>query len=162
MEWKQGLRLWWIAAAVTAADRLSKAAAMRLKPGSVRTLIPGVMNLRLTVNSGMAFSLLSGRSGLLCVLTAALTAGMLIWLLGHPKAPGLMRSGLWLALGGGLGNLYDRLTRGEVIDFLEPAFVRFAVFNVADACICIGAVLIAAALCRDLRRKEGDRIDGGI
>ena len=76
-----------------------------------------------------------------------------------PDAPGLFRAGLWLIAGGGLGNLYDRLAYGRVIDFLEPAFVRFAVFNVADVCVCVGAAL--AMLSVVLGELRGRKSHGG-
>ena len=58
--------------------------------------------------------------------------------------------------GGGLGNLYDRLVYGSVIDFIDPIFVRFAVFNPADAFICVGAALAFVALLRDEHRRAKD------
>ena len=141
MQIKQGIRGWWIALAAVLADRLTKALVARLCPeGGV--LAPGIVNLRPVENRGIAFSMLSGQGLALALFTAALIAGVVIWLVTHPDDPPLLRAGLWLIAGGGLGNLYDRLTRGSVVDFLEPAFVRFAVFNVADVCICVGAGLV--------------------
>ena len=72
---------------------------------------------------------------------------------GLRAGPRLLRAGLWLIVGGGLGNLYDRLTRGGVADFIELAFVRFAVFNVADICICVGAALAALGVLMTERRR---------
>ena len=54
---------------------------------------------------------------------------------------------------GGLGNLYDRIASGSVPDFIELAFVRFAVFNVADVCICVGAALAVIGSWRAERNK---------
>jgi signal peptidase II len=93
-------------------------------------------------NRGIAFSMLSGKGLGLVLFTAALIAGLVAWLVAHPDAPTLLRTGLWLIAGGGLGNLYDRLAMGSVSDFIELAFMRFAVFNVADVCICVGAGLV--------------------
>lgn len=139
---RQRARGWWIALAAALADRLSKLLAANLPAGG-RALIPGVVNLRPVRNRGMAFSMLSGQSLLLAVVTALLIAGVVGWLLARPGVGGLPRAGLWLIVGGGLGNLYDRVTAGSVSDFIELAFVRFAVFNVADVCICAGAALVA-------------------
>ena len=141
MKLKRGLRGWWIALLVALADRLTKVLVARLCPRG-GALIPGIINLRPVENQGIAFSMLSGKGLGLVLFTAALIAGLVAWLVTHPDDPPLLRAGLWLIAGGGLGNLYDRLTRGSVVDFLEPAFVRFAVFNVADICICFGAVLV--------------------
>lgn len=145
MELRQGCRGAWIALAAALADRLGKAAAAGRAP---RALIPGLVNLRPVSNRGVAFSLLSGRSTALALLTAALIAALTGWLIARPRAPRLSRTGLWLIVGGGLGNLYDRLTMGGVADFIELAFVRFAVFNIADICICAGAALAALGMLR--------------
>ena len=141
MQLKQGLRGWWIALLAALADRLTKQLVARLSPhGGV--LVPGILNLRPVENRGIAFSMLSGRGLALVLFTAALIVGLVAWLVAHPKAPALLRTGLWLIAGGGLGNLYDRLTMGSVSDFIELAFMRFAVFIVADVCICVGAGLV--------------------
>ena len=153
MKLKRGLRGWWIALLVALADRLTKVLVARLCPrGGV--LIPGIINLRPVENQGIAFSMLSGKGLGLVLFTAALIAGLLAWLVTHPDDPPLLRAGLWLIAGGGLGNLYDRLAMGSVSDFIELAFMRFAVFNVADVCICVGAGLVL------LGSLTGDRKDG--
>ena len=122
--------------------------------------MPGIVNLRPVENRGMAFSMLSGQTIALSVLTALLVAGIVGWLVARPDAPRLVRAGLWLIVGGGLGNLYDRLATGSVIDFLDLAFVRFAVFNVADVCICAGAVLVVAGAWASEKKGENGNVGG--
>lgn len=134
-----------------AADRVTKVLAKRRVLRG--TLIPGVVSFRSARNSGMAFSMLSGHFWLLTVFTALLIAGILVYLLSRPGEPPLLRAGLWLIAGGGLGNLYDRVTMGSVIDFIELDFVRFAIFNVADVCICVGAALVLLSAWRNERGK---------
>ena len=68
------------------------------------------------------------------------------YLLTHPDTPTLERAGLWLIAGGGLGNLWDRLAYGFVIDFIRLDFVRFAVFNPADVFVCVGAGLVVLSV----------------
>lgn len=145
----------WIALLAATLDRASKAFAVRMAQGEAISLIPGAIRLRSVTNEGMAFSLLSGQMLLLTVLAAALTAGLTAWLIaGAEKQSKLLRVGLWMAVGGGLGNLYDRIVYGYVIDFIEPTFVRFAVFNVADVFVCAGVALAALALLMEERKKE--------
>ena len=142
MRLKQGCRGWWIALLAALADRLTKLLVAEFGPRHGGPLIPGVLNLRPVENRGIAFSMLSGKGLGLVLFTAALIAGLVAWLVAHPDAPTLLRTGLWLIAGGGLGNLYDRLVFGGVSDFIELAFTRLTVFNVADICICFGAVLV--------------------
>lgn len=144
----------WVALLAALLDRGSKAWA--LASPQRRALIPDVLNFRLAENSGAAFSMLSGQGLGLIVLTAVIILAVTAWLVARPEAPAGLRTGLWMIVGGGLGNLYDRVTTGGVTDFLEPAFVRFAVFNVADVCICLGAALVVVAVLLD-GRKSGTR-----
>ena len=148
MRLRQGCSGLWLALLAAAADRVTKALALARWEArnpflsvTFDPLIPGVLNLTLARNTGVAFSGLAGGGAAVIALTALLIAGLLFYLLARPNAPRLSRAGLWLIVGGGLGNLYDRLRFGYVIDFIELAFVRFAVFNVADVCVCLGAAL---------------------
>lgn len=145
----------WIAALVLAADQLTKLAAGRLT--AAVTVIPGVLGLRYAENTGMAFSLFSGRPWLLGLLSlAVIVLGWLVlrrWRLGRPAAIAGM-----LMLGGAAGNMLDRLLHGYVVDMIELLFVRFAIFNVADSALTVGCVLMAWSLLfrpQDWSRKDG-------
>lgn len=141
----------WIAAVAAIADQISKAAVR----GGASLRLDGLVAIRNTRNTGAAFSLFSGRTVPLTAATAALIAVLCAWLIARPDAqPKWARVGLWLVVGGGLGNLYDRIAYGAVTDFIELLFVRFAVFNLADIAICAGAILAAIALMIDEKRKE--------
>ena len=154
MRLRRGCRGWWIALAAALGDRLTKL--WVVNAGRRGALVPGILNLRPVENRGMAFSMLSGQALALSVLTALLVAGLVGWLVARPDASRLARAGIWLIVGGGLGNLYDRLVSGGVTDFLELAFVRFAVFNVADVCICIGAALVIVGVWLDEKRGKAE------
>ena len=155
MRFRRGCRGWqWMLLAVTA-DRITKALVRRSV--LTGTLIPGVVSFRSVRNTGMAFSMLSGHFWLLTVFTALVIAGIVGFLFMKPDENGLLRAGLWLIAGGGLGNLYDRLTLGSVIDFIRLDFVRFAIFNAADVCICVGAALVLLSAWRTERgRPHGE------
>lgn len=141
-----------IALLVAVVDQVSKAAVRR---GAVSLSVDGLLRVRMTENTGAAFSMFSGSGLMLTVLTALLIALVTGWLVARPESqPKAARIGLWMIVGGGLGNLYDRIVYGAVTDFIEVLFVRFAVFNLADAAICTGAFLAAVALYMDERRKE--------
>ena len=123
---------------------------MALSPA--RTVLPGVLSWAYTQNRGVAFGLLSG-AAVLPLLTLTLIVLLLVYLLRRPKAGAALRTGLWLIVGGGLGNLYDRLAYGYVIDFIRLDFINFAIFNPADVFVCAGAVLVAIAVLLEDRRK---------
>ena len=153
MQLRRGCRLWWVALPAIAVDRVCKAAIMRaMAPGEVQSVLPGVLSWAYTRNRGVAFGLLSG-AAVLPLLTLALIVGLLVWMLRRPEAGSMLRSGLWLIVGGGLGNLYDRLAYGCVIDFIRLDFIDFAIFNPADVFVCAGAVLVALAVLTEDRRK---------
>ena len=140
-------RTWWIAPAVLLLDQITKILAQRLPPEGW-TLIQGVLGLRLMRNTGMAFSLLGGHPRLLGVVSLLLIVGT-FFLLRKKQMSILTRVGLTMMLGGAAGNAADRLTLGYVTDMVEPLFVNFAVFNLADACLVTGCLLIAINLFRD-------------
>ena len=136
----------WIALAVFLADRGTKLLWDRI-PREGLVLIPGILGLTPARNTGMAFSLLSGHPWLLAGLSLVMIAGAFLFLRGKQLSP-LTRTGLMLMLGGALGNLADRLVLGWVPDMIEFLFVRFAVFNVADACLTVGCGLVILDLFR--------------
>lgn len=149
-------RFGWIALVVLGLDQLSKLAARQLT-GPI-TLIPGVVGLRYAENTGMAFSLFSGRSWLLGLLSAALILlGFIVlrrYRLGRVAGIAAM-----LMLGGAVGNMLDRLFTGYVVDMIEVLFIDFAIFNVADAALTVGCGLMAWSLLlipTDWSEKHGD------
>lgn len=149
----------WIAAAVVIADQVVKAIARRLT-GPV-TLIPHIIGLRYSENTGMAFSLLSRHTWLLTLLSVLLI--VFGWLaLRRYRLGRLSRVAAMLMLGGAAGNLIDRLFVGYVVDMFEVLLFRFAIFNVADAALTCGGVLLAVTLMffpKDWSLKHGDTKD---
>lgn len=156
MQLKRGCRLWWLVVPALAADRITKRLAKAtLAPRGVRSVVEGVLSWVYTENCGAAFSILSGRNILLILMTLALISALLIHLLRHPENPSLERAGLWFIVAGGLGNLWDRLSYGCVIDFIRLDFVDFAIFNAADIFVCGGAVAVAlSVLITEWRKKK--------
>jgi signal peptidase II len=133
-----------VAAAVVVADQVTKSwAESRLAAGPVHVI--GSLDLALQFNTGSAFSLFQGRVVVLVVVAIALAAVLarLAWTAttrSTAVAFGLM-------LGGALGNLSDRLFRGNhgaVVDFVELHF--WPTFNLADSCIVAGAMLLLLSL----------------
>ena len=112
-----------------------------LQPVGAMPLIPHVVELRFVLNQGMAFSLLSGKQLFLILATSAALLLVAYWLFFRSRGKYLQQAALILVLGGGIGNLIDRVLNGEVVDYINVLFMRFAVFNFADICVCVGVAL---------------------
>ncbi len=147
-----------LAAAFTL-DRLSKSWALTHLQASQSTIfLPGLLNLRLVHNTGAAFSLGRDNGQLMTTVAALVTISLVAWMTNRYRraahsAP-LERIGAGILLGGALGNLYDRFTLGQVTDFLEFSFMTFPIFNVADALIDLGIVLIFFAMIKEMRQSH--------
>ena len=111
-------------------------------------LLP-VFNIALFHNTGAAFSMLAGASGwqrwFFVVLALVISGVIATWLWRGPKeGSDWVAAGLALVAGGALGNVWDRLSQGYVVDFLQFHWHSwyFPAFNVADSCITVGAALL--------------------
>jgi signal peptidase II len=150
-----------LAFAVLAVDQGSKYAVERYTSvGSSRVLIPGCLNLVHTANPGVAFGLLadsesSWRSPLLILFSVGVIA-LLGWLLMTGRGGGrLGHWGLAMILGGATGNVFDRITRHSVTDFIDfyVGSYHWYTFNIADTAIVVGAGLVLLELIRDWRHQ---------
>ena len=127
-------------AALVGIDQLIKLWAVQvLQPVGAMPLIPHVVELRFVLNQGMAFSLLSGKQLFLIIATSAALLAVAYGLFFRSRGKRLQQAAL--VLGGGIGNLIDRVLNGEVVDYINLLFMRFAVFNFADICVCVGVAL---------------------
>ncbi|MGE5667059.1 MAG: signal peptidase II [Betaproteobacteria bacterium] len=163
----QGLRWLWLSVAVIALDQATKHLILvAFHPGEERVLAP-FMSLVLAFNSGAAFSFLAGGTGWqrwLFVVIAIGACAIMVWLLRRRGGSALFCASLALLIGGALGNLYDRLTLGHVVDFLLFHWQRwyYPAFNVADSAITVGAVALVidsftGSSARAARRPAGGR-----
>lgn len=152
-------RVWSMAAIVlaTALDQGLKVLAERtLGGGKVLSLEP-IVALRYVRNSGAAFSLFSTHTELLSIGTGILLAAGVAVLMSKKIRSGLLYTALTMIVAGGLGNLIDRVRLGYVIDYIDPLFVKFAVFNFADCLITVGAALLILWLILDTVREKKEK-----
>jgi signal peptidase II len=145
---------WWLVLALIVLDQSSKLAVITTIPvfGSVG-VVPGVLDLVHVHNPGVAFGFLNNLGpAYQKIVTTLLAVGALVgiaYYARHVRADEwLARLGLSIILGGALGNLIDRLRLGYVTDFVDVYWDswHFWAFNVADASITIGAILVFADL----------------
>ena len=143
-----GLRWLWLTLVVLIVDQVSKQLAVsELVLHEAVPLMPS-LNLMLAYNSGAAFSFLSSASGwqrwFFVILALAVSTVLIFWLRRLTSAQSMQASALALILGGALGNVWDRLLYGYVIDFIDVYYGawHFPVFNIADSAITVGAVLL--------------------
>ncbi len=142
------------AAVLVVLDQLIKhwATAALLPVGSMEVL-PGIVELRYCLNDGMAFSMLAGKQGLLIGVTSVMLVAVLVMLFVR-KMPLAERIAWTLVLGGGVGNLIDRVLNGVVVDYINVLFMHFAIFNFADICVCVGVGLLMLVLLLDSTKKD--------
>ena len=112
-------------------------ASMRL--GESMPVIPGFLSITHLRNDGGAFGILGG-SQLLLLVGSAVAVGVVLWMLLAEQRSRLATLACGLILGGAAGNLLDRLTTGEVTDYVHFSF--WYVFNAADAAITMGVALL--------------------
>ena len=113
--------------------------------GQVQPLIPGVLNLTYIRNEGVAFGMFAGMQWLFIALTVVMLALIIFYMFKkRPQSPFFYFT-VALIVGGGIGNLIDRIAYGYVVDYLSLTFFS-PVCNFADYCITIGVILLAVYL----------------
>ncbi len=147
-------------------DRISKIAAVAaFGAGGTKEFLFGLFQFRYTENTGAAFSSFADNKSILIVFTALVIILCLFVLLAKKVKAKIPVVCLVLIVSGGIGNLIDRIAKGYVVDFIEPLFMNFAVFNVADIFITCGAILLmcyeVATLIREKQAgRSGEKEDG--
>jgi signal peptidase II len=148
------LKWLWLSALVVVLDLSSKAVVSHyFSLYETMTLIPGWFNLVLVHNSGAAFSFLANESGwqrwFFAIIALLVSSIIFFWIKRLQAHERWLAIALSLVLGGALGNLWDRLTLGYVVDFLDFYYqssqmkaVHWPAFNIADSAISIGAVML--------------------
>lgn len=152
-----------VIAVLAVIDQLTKYAVIStVKVDGPKEFLFGLFQLRYVENTGAAFSSFSDNTLLLTVFTVIILAVCLVLLLTKKLKPLFLNICLLLVIAGGLGNVIDRIMYGYVVDFIEPLFINFAVFNFADCCITVGAALIIIYEIYELfseKKKKADKND---
>lgn len=148
---RQGSLRWlWISVLVIGLDLLTKWIALnQLELRQQLPVIDGLFSFTLAFNPGAAFSFLASAGGWQRWFFTAVAVGvsgmLLVWMARLPRSKRLEPIALALILGGALGNLYDRIMHGHVVDFILVHWQQswfFPAFNIADSAITVGAALL--------------------
>ncbi|GAB3475025.1 signal peptidase II [Azotobacter salinestris] len=124
-------------------------------------IVPGLFSWTLAYNTGAAFSFLAGESGwqrwLFALIAIAVSGVLVVWLKRLQAAETWLAVALALVLGGAVGNLFDRVAYGHVIDFILVHWQDrwfFPAFNLADSAITVGAIMLALDMF--ISKKSGE------
>ncbi|MED0669231.1 signal peptidase II [Aneurinibacillus aneurinilyticus] len=140
------------------ADRIAKWLVVTyMEFGQSIPLWEGVFHLTSHRNRGAAFGILENQRGFFIVITIAIIVGIIWYLRKAYKESKLVSLALALILGGAIGNFYDRVLTGEVVDFLDFTLINFPIFNIADSAIVIGVSLFVIDGIRELLMNGRDR-----
>lgn len=124
------------------ADQITKWLTIRfLASGERVALISGILSLTYVENRGAAFGILAGARWFFIAITLLVVAALVVYGIKKNPPSVLFKISAPLICAGAVGNLIDRVFRGYVVDMIEATFIDFPVFNVADCCVVIGAVL---------------------
>lgn len=133
-----------VALSAIAADQAVKAwvRGALVERESIGSPWPGVFEITLTYNDGIAFGMLRGAGVLLAPIALAIVLVAAIYSFRHSHQGRAIHLAMGALAGGAIGNLIDRLWLGKVTDMFWFRLIDFPVFNVADACITVSAVLM--------------------
>lgn len=141
--------------AIFAIDRISKLwVAKNMILHVVNEVIPGFFSLTYCTNTGAAWGMFSGGRWFFVSFTAVVLIVLMIVLFRTKEK--MQKIAYSFLIGGALGNLYDRIFTGEVVDFFDFSAIGFtAIFNIADIFVVLGTALMAIGLIGDARKENG-------
>ncbi len=150
---------------IAAADQLIKLAVLdsSLAGGEIFTVIDKFLQLRYVENTGAAFSLFEGKTVWLTIFSSLVMAVGFYLLIARKFRSKIIIASIVMIMGGGLGNLIDRIRLGFVVDYIETVFIDFPVFNFADCFVTVGEFVLVGYLLWDIYRdfKKGrSKTDG--
>lgn len=134
--------VWLTMAGIWIVDRVLKVLIQgNFNPGESVIVIPKVFHLTYVLNSGAAFGLMAGRTWIFILTAIVVIGGIIYTQFNVPREDWVTRLSLGMIGGGALGNLYDRVVLGKVVDYLDFQIWAF-VFNFADSAIVVGVGLL--------------------
>lgn len=148
-----------LSAAVVAVDQILKLVVVEyLKPVGTVTLLNGLLNFRYIENRGAAFSILQNQRWFFVAITLAVCALIIYSLFRYKGHEIFSYMASFLIVGGGIGNLVDRVLHGYVVDYIQLSFFP-AIFNFGDICVTVGtAFLVIHVLAFADRENRSEKV----
>ena len=155
--------LFWIliTVGVVVLDQFTKWLAVEyLIPVRTLPIIKDALHLTYVENPGAAFGMMQNSRWIFLLVSTVAIIAIIIYLIKFAPKNKLALLSLAFILGGGIGNMIDRVALGYVVDFIDFRLINFAVFNVADSFVCVGAALLIIYVLfiegKENKRSEGD------
>ena len=143
-----------VIAAVIGLDQLTKwLTVVNLAEYESFPLWQDVLHFTYVKNTGMAFGMLKDHRWVFMVFSTIAIVALIVYLFRFRPESRWMQVSMAMIIGGGIGNMIDRVLLGYVVDFIDFTLINFAVFNVADSFVCIGAGIMILCLVLDLIKE---------
>lgn len=140
------------------ADQVTKLLTVKLlEVGETFPIIEGVIHFTHVQNRGAAFGMLADAPWVFNILSTVMIIGLLAFLFLGMSPNILYTVSTTLIISGGIGNMIDRMSLKYVVDFIDFRLINFAVFNVADSIVCIGAGIMILALILDIVHESKNK-----
>ena len=160
----------WLIIAICVLDQLTKLYAMdviaaacgkgvaELCEGDTLPLVKDVLHMTYVENEGMSFGWFSDSRWVFLIAATIGIVALLVYLICLKGKDRLLSFSLALMIGGGIGNMFDRVALGYVVDFVDFCYFDFWkwVFNLADACICVGAALMVISVLLSYKKEKAN------
>ena len=117
---------------------------------------PGIFELTLTYNKGIAFGMMTGLGRFLSPIALVIGGSAVYYSFKHPEESWPSHVCMGLIASGALGNLIDRIWHGQVTDMFWFRLINFPVFNVADSCITVAVVMLMVIWIRESMRERAE------
>ena len=143
-----------VIAAVIGLDQLTKwLTVVNLAEYESFPLWQDVLHFTYVKNTGMAFGMLKDHRWVFMVFSTIAIVALIVYLFRFRPESRWMQVSMAMIIGGGIGNMIDRVFLGYVVDFIDVTLINFAVFNVADSFVCVGAGIMILCLVLDLIKE---------
>ena len=143
-----------VLAAVIGLDQLTKwLTVVNLEEYESFPIWQDVFHFTYVKNTGMAFGMLKDHRWVFMVFSTIAIVALIIYLFRFRPESRWMQISMAMIIGGGIGNMIDRVLLGYVIDFIDVTLINFAVFNIADSFVCVGAGIMIVCLVIDLIKE---------